>query len=321
MIFIRKLKAVTISLFLFFTVMSVSFASQSSYLIKINSQEVNLSKPIVEKESRIYVPIRIVVDEFGATVEWIKDTKEAIIQMNSGDQITFKLNDVSVLLNGERYYMDAPTIIENDHFYIPVRHLTEFLHANFQYNVETKQMNVSTIPLHTIMPGETVQSISEQYGITVEQLKVRNKLESDELFINDQLKVVIPSIMQSKLAQNFSEEEIELLAKIISAEAGYEPYEGQIAVGNVILNRVNDSRFPNTIKGVIYANNQFTPVKTGKFETIQPSAQSIKAAQEVLAGKIVVEGALYFFNPAVSKSDFFYSKEVVKEIGGHRFVK
>ncbi|MDP5276704.1 cell wall hydrolase [Chengkuizengella sp. 2205SS18-9] len=280
-----------------------------------------MSKPIVEKESRIYVPIRIVVDHFGAEVTWNKETEKATIQTSNGDQIIVKLNDLSIKLNGDVYYMDVPTMAVNDHLYIPVRHLTEFLHANFQYDAANNQMSVSTIPLHVITAGETVESISAQYGITVEELKTRNNLTTNELFVNNKLKIVIPSIMQYKLSQYYTEEDALLLAKIISAEAGYEPYEGQLAVGNVILNRVNDTRFPNTIKDVIYAPNQFGPAHRGELEGLQPSAESIRAAQEVLAGKNIVEGALYFFNPAVSSTDFFLSKEVVREIGGHRFVK
>lgn len=92
-------------------------------------------------------------------------------------------------------------------------------------------------------------------------------------------------------------DEVKLLAALIHCEAGGEPYEGQLAVGAVVMNRVRSSAFPNTIREVIYASGQFTPALTGKLEEVYNSAtceSCYKAAQESVAGNTNVGDAKYF---------------------------
>lgn len=115
------------------------------------------------------------------------------------------------------------------------------------------------------------------------------------------------------------------LSRIINAEAGHQSYEGKLAVGNVILNRVKSSKFPDTIKGVIFerSNNkaQFTPTVNGAINNM-PNVDSIKAAKEVLEGKNVVEDSTYFFNPKTSKGEWIVkNKEYFKTIGSHAFYR
>lgn len=109
-----------------------------------------------------------------------------------------------------------------------------------------------------------------------------------------------------------------LLARLISAEAKGEPYLGQVAVGAVIMNRVNDSRFPNTIPGVIYQSGAFQPVQNGTINNA-PVSSAIKAANEALAGYDPSGNAIYFFNPKTSTSKWIWSRTVVKVIGNHYF--
>lgn len=80
------------------------------------------------------------------------------------------------------------------------------------------------------------------------------------------------------------ERDLYLLAKIIECEARYEPYEGKVAVGAVVLNRVMSDRFPNTIEGVIFQKGQFQPVTDGGWDSKEPSEQSYRAALEALGG-------------------------------------
>lgn len=109
-----------------------------------------------------------------------------------------------------------------------------------------------------------------------------------------------------------------LLARLISAESKGEPYLGQVAVGAVIMNRVNDSRFPNTIPGVIYQSGAFEPVQNGSINAA-PVSSAIKAANEALAGYDPSGNAIYFFNPNTSTSSWIWSRTVVKVIGNHYF--
>lgn len=87
-----------------------------------------------------------------------------------------------------------------------------------------------------------------------------------------------------------------MLAAIIQCEAGGESYEGKLAVGSVVLNRVSSSHFPNTIAGVIYQGGQFSPVASGRFASVLAAganASCRQAAGEVLSGNITI-GSLYF---------------------------
>lgn len=119
--------------------------------------------------------------------------------------------------------------------------------------------------------------------------------------------------------------ELYWLSRIIHAEAEAEPYEGKVAVGNVVMNRVNSSDFPNTIKGVIFeyfqSIPQFSPVADGTIYNT-PSATSIQAAKASLAGERPVGTATYFFNPDKSAAKWIVSnKTYVKRIGDHVFYK
>ncbi len=90
----------------------------------------------------------------------------------------------------------------------------------------------------------------------------------------------------------------ELMASIIFCEAGNQPYEGQVAVGAVIMNRVRSSAYPNSIEGVIYQSGQFGPASTGWLDRVRNSrgytASAMQAANDALAGANPIGGCLYF---------------------------
>ena len=114
------------------------------------------------------------------------------------------------------------------------------------------------------------------------------------------------------------ESTVELLARVISAEARGEPYSGQVAVGAVILNRVEHPSFPNTIAGVVYQPGAFTCMVDGQID--QPVAESAyRAAQEALNGADPSGGAIYYFNPSTATSSWIWSRPLIKVIGKHRF--
>lgn len=112
--------------------------------------------------------------------------------------------------------------------------------------------------------------------------------------------------------------EAELLARVISAEARGEPYSGQVAVGAVILNRVEHPSFPSTIAGVVYQPGAFTCMVDGQFN--EPVADSaVRAAQDALNGADPSGGAIYYFNPTTATSAWIWSRPLITIIGNHRF--
>ena len=123
-------------------------------------------------------------------------------------------------------------------------------------------------------------------------------------------------------ATSTSASNLQLIARAINGEARGEPYEGQVAVGAVILNRVKDSKFPNTVAGVIYQKGAFTAVSDGQIN--QPIAEGstvLKAAQDALNGWDPTGGAIYYFNPATATNKWIWSRPLIKTIGKHRFCK
>ncbi len=117
---------------------------------------------------------------------------------------------------------------------------------------------------------------------------------------------------------NLNEADFNLLARIISAEARGEPYMGQVAVGAVILNRVEHPSFPNTIAGVIYQPGAFSCLYDGQVNAAV-SDSAYKAAREAVNGSDPSGGAIYYYNPVKSTNKWIFSRPVITVIGAHRF--
>ena len=115
-----------------------------------------------------------------------------------------------------------------------------------------------------------------------------------------------------------SSSQVDLLARLISAEARGEPYSGQVAVGAVVLNRIRHPSFPNTLSGVIYQSGAFTCITDGQFN--EPVAESAyRAARDALNGVDPSGGAIYYFNPSTATSAWIWSRPLITVIGKHRF--
>lgn len=115
-----------------------------------------------------------------------------------------------------------------------------------------------------------------------------------------------------------SDSDVYLLARLISAEARGEPYTGQVAVGAVVLNRIDHPSFPNSLSGVIYQSGAFSCLYDGQFN--QPVSESAyRAAREALNGSDPTGGAIYYFNPATATSAWIWSRPLLVVIGSHRF--
>ena len=128
---------------------------------------------------------------------------------------------------------------------------------------------------------------------------------------------------KSSLAANpGSTNDTQLMARAINGEARGEPYEGQVAVGAVILNRVKSPQFPNSIFGVIYQAGAFTAVSDGQINTpISEGSSVYKAARDAMNGWDPTGGCIYYFNPATATNKWIWSRPLVKTIGKHRFCK
>ncbi len=203
---------------------------------------------------------------------------------------------------------------------------------------------------YSINKGDTLWRISQNYGVSVETLQKANNLTGNLIIAGETLRIPqtitvnyeerrivdntknrrIIKIAQNSITtakrqemQQVVKDDRYWLAKIIEAEAGIEPVEGKIAVGAVVLNRVKEDWFPDTIQEVIFHKvngvYQFSPVGNGRMNKVEPSEEAYEAADRALAGEDPTDGALYFYNPKISKSAFFKKKEFLASIGNHQF--
>jgi N-acetylmuramoyl-L-alanine amidase len=122
----------------------------------------------------------------------------------------------------------------------------------------------------------------------------------------------------------FSQRDIELLAKLVYAEARGEPYMGQVAVAATVLNRLNDPRYPNTLSGVIFQVDggyyQYSPVADGQIY-LTPNATARRAVNDAISGNDPTGGATTFYNPSKTNDKWVRSRQYVTTIGNHVFAK
>lgn len=134
------------------------------------------------------------------------------------------------------------------------------------------------------------------------------------------LKYLGLSSTSSSSQSGYSQSDVTLLAKLIAAEARGESYKGQVAVGAVVLNRVEHSSFPDSIAGVIYQKGAFSCVNDSNW-SVAPNETSIKAAKDCINGWDPSGGAIYYYNPNKTSNAFMFSRTVITVIGNHRFCK
>jgi len=149
----------------------------------------------------------------------------------------------------------------------------------------------------------------------VKAFQKKNGLTADGIVGNATLEALGLPTESSATSQSNN---VALLARLISAEARGEPYVGQVAVGAVVLNRMEHPSFPNTMSGVIYQSGAFSCLDDGQFD--QPVADSAyQAARDALNGWDPSGGAIYYFNPSTATSKWIWSRPHITTIGKHRF--
>jgi len=171
---------------------------------------------------------------------------------------------------------------------------------------------------YTVRRGDSLYKISRRTGVSVAALRRRNGIWTNLLRIRQ--RIIIPTV-RSRVAKRRPTRysgDINLLAKVIHAEAGAESYTGKVAVGGVILNRVQNPRFPQTIAGVVYQPHAFESVSNGIVNR-PASRESMKAARDALNGWDPSGGAIYFFNPAKTRNRWIWGRRIINRLGKHVF--
>ncbi|MFZ3579790.1 cell wall hydrolase [Virgibacillus sp. DJP39] len=167
---------------------------------------------------------------------------------------------------------------------------------------------------YKVQEGDSFWLIANNYGLSLANLQQANNRSGSLLYAGETIE--IPS--------SVSYSEKKLMAKLIHAEAKGESFAGKVAVGTVILNRVDHKEFPNTIAGVVYEQEgghyAFSPVQDGAIHQGY-NATDMRAVNEALAFRGQGQGSIYFYNPETAQSEWIFSRDVTIKIGNHVFAK
>ena len=248
----------------------------------------------------------------------------------------WKLKQKTVRVNGQQ--LSEPAMVMNDTLYLPLRAFANALgNASVSYDKSTKTATLSMSglyltatdggfvtyandrPLFSFSPN-VLMSNGKMYIPASALVKATGVNISDQtdanVTISGKFKALTPA------SKFYREDEVYWLSKIISSESKGESLIGQIAVGDVIMNRVHSSLYPNTIYGVIFDRKygvQFSPTLDGSIYNT-PGFTSILAAKICLEGTSLSDNALFFLNPKVAQSNWIVkSREYAYSIGGHDF--
>jgi spore germination cell wall hydrolase CwlJ-like protein len=186
-----------------------------------------------------------------------------------------------------------------------------------------QKLSVSAL-VYKVKSGDTLKKVAAKYGVTVTAIKKANHKKTSTIKIGQ--KLIIPGIQPvsgSGAIVPYTKDEVSLLARLIEAEASGEPYQAKVAVGAVVINRVQSKDWAPSIKDVIYQKfgqyYQFTPVKNGMIDK-PASSDSTRAAWEALKGTDPSRNAIYYFDNT-STNNWLWAKTRTASIGKMVFVK
>jgi spore germination cell wall hydrolase CwlJ-like protein len=185
--------------------------------------------------------------------------------------------------------------------------------------------------IYTVTSGDSLYLIAKKYGVSLSSIRVANNKWTDIIYAGE--KLIIPSVSSTNSTSStgtttaavvpYSASDLDLLARLVTAEAQNQPYTAQVAVASVVINRIKSTEFPNTIQSVIYERSygyyQFTPVENG-FINKTATETAKKAAYAALHGSDPSGGALFYFDDS-SKSQWLWSRPITIRIGNMVYTK
>lgn len=170
--------------------------------------------------------------------------------------------------------------------------------------------------VYYVQSGDTLSEIAHEFDVSLRELKFWNNINSNYIYSGQKLKINQSNAKVT--AHRLSKEDLNLLTRAVYSEARGENLEGQVAVAAVILNRIEDERFPDTIKGVVFQPWAFTAVHDGQF-WLTPNNDAQKAVELALQGWDPTAGAIFYYNPAKVTSHWIYTRPIITKIGRHYF--
>ncbi|PTL39296.1 cell wall hydrolase [Alkalicoccus saliphilus] len=205
--------------------------------------------------------------------------------------------------------------------------------------VGASMLFAGSVSAHTVESGDTMYNIAQENNMSLDELADLNPEISDLNVISigqnintgdgdgsseevastqDSESTSSSSESSSSSDANLTSSERDQLERLVTAEAQGEPYEGKVAVAEVVLNRVESGSFPNSVSGVINEPGQFTPVSNGSINT-SATSQAAQAVDEAVGGSQYASDAVFFYNPATATNRWLDSQPTVTVIGQHHF--
>lgn len=242
----------------------------------------------------------------------------------------------SIVANGEAIQMDAPVSVQNETTYVSYWPIVKTFYPDAAASWENDRAVVRAEGLTLeLQPGAPYLVANGRYlyipggiqvtpeGILTLPVRTLGLALGVEVGWDAQLGAVVLTDNGAGPIRSgdafYAQDVLYWLSHIINAESGNQPLTGKIAVGNVIMNRVNSPLFPNTVYEVIHQTNQFTPVRNGSINK-EPNAQSVIAAKLVMEGVNTAGHSLYFINPRVSGNSWVArTRTPVTTIASHAF--
>lgn len=178
--------------------------------------------------------------------------------------------------------------------------------------------------LYKVQEGDTLAGVAEKFDVDAEDI-TGHEISGHKLYVGQVL--IIPrepsagSGIESILtAIEVVGTDLEILARAIYGEARGELYEGQVAVGAVIMNRLKTAGYPKSIRDIVYQPGAFTAVDDGQIN-LTPDALAYRAAEEAMNGADPSLGAVYYWNPDTATSEWVWTRPIIKQIGNHVFAR
>ncbi|GKX29564.1 hypothetical protein SH1V18_20440 [Vallitalea longa] len=254
----------------------------------------------------------------------------SIVLLNVPVSAIDKNPPISVKINDNYILMDTEPLLIDNTLYVPLRAIVTALNAEIVWDGETHKITISEgeNKIELSLDSNIAYVNGHQFELDIAPPLINNRTmvpirffaESMACTVNYNQKVYTVEISRDGIAvpaasivdRGYTDEDLLLLAKIITVEVNYISFDAKIAVANVVINRKNDPQFPNTIEGVIYDNRycvQFPPAHKSNFSKKEPKTDCIIAAKMAFEGVNNVDKCLYFNNrPFKSKSKDFYKK-------------
>ncbi|MCI8737896.1 MAG: cell wall hydrolase [Lachnospiraceae bacterium] len=171
-------------------------------------------------------------------------------------------------------------------------------------------VNANELNMNQELSGGVLDMTLEEMQAELKEEDIQEVYRFREMMqsISSPERTVDYSVLVNENAIYLDKESIEILCRIVEAEAGTEDEKGRILVANVVMNRVESSRFPDTVKGVVFQKSgglyQFSPVANGRYYRVTVSEETRKAVEKVLRGKDESQGALYFVNRYAANTEY-----------------